>query len=258
MLHRRARKAFATGHPSTHPSLVGAPAACRMPRGPLRQPRRRSLVRTRPLPDAEGCRGRADAPLRDHRAAGPVGEHDQRGGPRGGTGGDPPLDRRQPASLLDPFCGGGSIPLEAQRLGLTPTPRTSTRRPFSSRRRSIEIPPKFANLPPVSPGRPPRGGATGAWKGAAGLSRGRPPLRRLDARRGGAPDRPPVPEGPLPTAARRRSSPGCGPGRSPVPTRLAATMPLAHSFWLGNSGAPTSPGRSSPNRSASSPTWAGS
>ena len=29
-----------------------------------------------------------------------------------------------PPAVLDPFCGGGSIPLEAQRLGLTASPRT--------------------------------------------------------------------------------------------------------------------------------------
>ena len=35
----------------------------------------------------------------------------------------------------DPFAGGGAIPLEAQRLGLEPTPATSTPSPCSSTRR---------------------------------------------------------------------------------------------------------------------------
>ncbi len=35
-----------------------------------------------------------------------------------------------PPPVLDPFCGGGSIPLEAQRLGLEATPPISTRSPF--------------------------------------------------------------------------------------------------------------------------------
>ena len=44
-----------------------------------------------------------------------------RGDPRS-TGGNPP-------PILDPFAGGGTIPLEAQRLGWRRTPPTSTRSP---------------------------------------------------------------------------------------------------------------------------------
>ena len=42
----------------------------------------------------------------------------------------------KPPPILDPFAGGGSIPLEAQRLGSRRTPPTSTRSPCSSTRRS--------------------------------------------------------------------------------------------------------------------------
>ena len=53
--------------------------------------------------------------------------------------------------VLDPFAGGGSIPLEALRLGL----RTfaSDLNPVAAliNKAMIEIPPKFAGMPPVQP-----------------------------------------------------------------------------------------------------------
>lgn len=52
--------------------------------------------------------------------------------------------------VLDPFCGGGTIPLEANRLGL-PT-FGSDLNPVSTliTKALVEIPPKFANYPPVN------------------------------------------------------------------------------------------------------------
>lgn len=75
-----------------------------------------------------------------------------------------------PPPVLDPFCGGGSIPLEAQRLGLTANAADLNPVAVLITKALVEIPPKFANRPPVHPeGR--RGvGGTGAWKGAAGLA----------------------------------------------------------------------------------------
>jgi putative DNA methylase len=75
-----------------------------------------------------------------------------------------------PPPVLDPFCGGGSIPLEAQRLGLTAYASDLNPVAVLITKALVEIPPQFANLPPVNrEGR--RGvGATGAWKGAAGLA----------------------------------------------------------------------------------------
>ena len=56
-----------------------------------------------------------------------------------------------PPSVYDPFCGGGSIPLEVQRLGLEP--HASDLNPVSVliTKALIELPPKFAGCPPVNP-----------------------------------------------------------------------------------------------------------
>src|SRR5262245_26121796 len=60
------------------------------------------------------------------------------------TGGNPP-------SVYDPFAGGGSIPLEAQRLGLEAHASDLNPVAVLINKALIEIPPKFANLPPVNP-----------------------------------------------------------------------------------------------------------
>jgi len=53
--------------------------------------------------------------------------------------------------VLDPFCGGGSIPLEAQRLGLRAFASDLNPVPVLITKALIEIPPKFAGSPPVHP-----------------------------------------------------------------------------------------------------------
>ncbi len=53
--------------------------------------------------------------------------------------------------VLDPFCGGGSIPLEAQRLGLRAYASDLNPVPVLITKALIEIPPKFAGMPPVNP-----------------------------------------------------------------------------------------------------------
>jgi putative DNA methylase len=70
--------------------------------------------------------------------------------------------------VLDPFCGGGSIPLEAQRLGLRAFGSDLNPVPVLITKALIEIPPKFANLPPVNPESNAR--LAGTWKGAQGLA----------------------------------------------------------------------------------------
>ena len=60
------------------------------------------------------------------------------------TGGNPP-------PLLDPFAGGGAIPLEAQRLGLETHAGDLNPVAVLINKAMIEIPPKFANHPPVNP-----------------------------------------------------------------------------------------------------------
>jgi putative DNA methylase len=77
------------------------------------------------------------------------------------SGGNPP-------PILDPFSGGGTIPLEAQRLGLEA--RASDLNPVAVliNKALLEIPPKFAGRPPVFPDL--AGTQLGGWEGAAGLA----------------------------------------------------------------------------------------
>jgi len=53
--------------------------------------------------------------------------------------------------VLDPFAGGGSIPLEAQRLGLRAFASDLNPVPVLINKALIEIPPKFAGRQPVNP-----------------------------------------------------------------------------------------------------------
>lgn len=92
-----------------------------------------------------------------------------------------------PPPLLDPFAGGGSIPLEAQRLGLEA--HASDLNPVAVMicKALIEIPPRFAGQSPVNPRdqgnlfdtttpHPSRGEGAGVrgnqvrWRGAQGLA----------------------------------------------------------------------------------------
>lgn len=53
--------------------------------------------------------------------------------------------------ILDPFCGGGSIPLEAQRMGLEAHGSDLNPVAVLITKALIEIPPKFENKPPINP-----------------------------------------------------------------------------------------------------------
>jgi putative DNA methylase len=75
-----------------------------------------------------------------------------------------------PPPVLDPFCGGGSIPLEAQRLGLEAHGSDLNPVAVLITKALIEIPPRFAGQPPVNPTDRAKIGGTGAWRGAAGLA----------------------------------------------------------------------------------------
>ena len=85
-------------------------------------------------------------------------------------------DKAQP--IYDPFCGGGSIPLEAQRLGMRAVGSDLNPVAVLITKALIELPPKFANKPPVNPEADPMGMTVGkgkkaqkvAWRGAAGLA----------------------------------------------------------------------------------------
>ncbi|MHB1423644.1 MAG: REP-associated tyrosine transposase [Gemmataceae bacterium] len=75
--------------------------------------------------------------------------------------------------VLDPFCGGGSIPLEAQRLGLRAYASDLNPVPVLITKALIEIPPKFAGRPPVNPdwqGKHESEKASRLWQGAQGLA----------------------------------------------------------------------------------------
>lgn len=75
-----------------------------------------------------------------------------------------------PPALLDPFAGGGAIPLEAQRLGLEAHAHDLNPVAVMINKAMIEIPPKFANMRPVNPEARARMGSSVAPKGAAGLA----------------------------------------------------------------------------------------
>jgi len=74
-----------------------------------------------------------------------------------------------PPAVLDPFCGGGSIPLEAQRLGLEAHGSDLNPVAVLITKALIELPPRFAGRPPAHPD---DGGVTapGSWEGARGLA----------------------------------------------------------------------------------------
>lgn len=73
-----------------------------------------------------------------------------------------------PPPILDPFCGGGTIPLEAQRLGLEAHASDLNPVAVLITKALIEIPPKFAGLPPVFPGA--AESRLGDWPRATGLA----------------------------------------------------------------------------------------
>ena len=103
--------------------------------------------------------------------------------------GENPPNKNSPAGVLnylneralpiyDPFAGGGSIPLEAQRLGLRAIASDLNPVAVLINKALIELPPKFRNRPPVNPEADPLGMKVGkgrkrrkvAWRGAAGLA----------------------------------------------------------------------------------------
>ena len=79
------------------------------------------------------------------------------------TGGTPP-------PVLDPFCGGGSIPLEAQRLGLEAHGSDLNPVAVLITKSMIEILPRFAGQFPVNPDAHNDTLRRQMWKGADGLA----------------------------------------------------------------------------------------
>lgn len=75
-----------------------------------------------------------------------------------------------PPPLLDPFAGGGAIPLEAQRLGLEAHAHDLNPVAVMINKAMIEIPPKFAGQAPVNPDTRARLDSADGWTGAQGLA----------------------------------------------------------------------------------------
>lgn len=134
-----------------------------------------------------------------------------------------------PPPILDPFAGGGTIPLEAQRLGLDAHASDLNPVAVLINKALIEIPPRWADHPPVHP----EADRRMSWKGAQGLAED---VRRYghwmrdeaERRIGHLYPKAKLPDGGEATViawiwARTVAcpNPGCG-----------ATMPLASSFWL--------------------------
>jgi len=72
--------------------------------------------------------------------------------------------------VYDPFCGGGSIPLEGQRLGLRAYGSDLNPVAVLITKALIEIPPKFKDRPPVNPEATGQKLKTEQWYGAQGLA----------------------------------------------------------------------------------------
>jgi putative DNA methylase len=136
--------------------------------------------------------------------------------------------------VLDPFCGGGSIPLEAQRLGLVAHGSDLNPVAVLITKALIELPARFANRPPIHP----RGGdgrlAVETWRGAQGLAEdvryyGAWMREEAERRIGHLYPKAILPDGRQATViawiwARTVTCPN---------PACRATMPLVRSFWLG-------------------------
>ncbi|WP_165173325.1 DUF1156 domain-containing protein [Adlercreutzia sp. ZJ242] len=75
----------------------------------------------------------------------------------------------EPIKLLDPFAGGGAIPLEAQRLGFEAYAQDLNPVAVTINKAMIEIPPKFAGQAAVNPESRKRVSLE-SWEGNAGLA----------------------------------------------------------------------------------------
>ncbi len=136
--------------------------------------------------------------------------------------------------VLDPFCGGGSIPLEAQRLGLVAHGSDLNPVAVLITKALIELPARFANRPPVHPRDEDGRFAVESWRGAQGLAedvRYYGAWMRDEAERRIGHLYPPatLPDGRKATViawiwARTVTCPN---------PACRATMPLVRSFWLG-------------------------
>lgn len=136
-------------------------------------------------------------------------------------------------AVLDPFCGGGSIPLESQRLGLLAHASDLNPVAVLITKALIELPARFVNRPPAHPSDDGRLDVR-TWRGAQGLADdvrhyGKWMREEAERRIGNLYPNANLADGSTATViawiwARTVScaNPGC-----------RATMPLVRSFWLG-------------------------
>jgi putative DNA methylase len=83
------------------------------------------------------------------------------------------FDRHKLPRFADPFAGGGTLPLEAQRLGLEAYASDLNPVAVLINKAMIEVPPRFAGQPPVNPGwtdKPEAEKILRSWKGTEGLT----------------------------------------------------------------------------------------
>jgi putative DNA methylase len=83
------------------------------------------------------------------------------------------FNRHKLPSFHDPFAGGGSLPLEAQRFGLEAFASDLNPVAVMICKAMIEIPPRFAGRPPVNPNwqeKPKEEKVANTWRGAQGLA----------------------------------------------------------------------------------------
>lgn len=139
-----------------------------------------------------------------------------------------------PPGVLDPFAGGASIPLEAQRLGLEAHASDLNPVAVIINKALIEIPPRYTDRPPVHPPDVSQLVGTHSWSGTQGLCEdilwyGRWLVSEASARLSGLYPTAIMTDGTevkpiawLWTRTIACPNPACG-----------ATMPLIRSMWLG-------------------------
>jgi putative DNA methylase len=136
--------------------------------------------------------------------------------------------------VLDPFCGGGSIPLEAQRLGLVAHGSDLNPVAVLITKALIELPARFANRPPIHPREGDGRLAVQSWPGAQGLAEdvryyGTWMREEAERRIGHL-----YPEATLPDGRKASVIAWIWARTVTCPNPACrATMPLVRSFWLG-------------------------
>ena len=169
--------------------LVGATPARDSTGRDLRADGGRPVRQPGPVPNRTDAGEGTPASLPHHRGPSQVGEHHQRTGLQRARdeiwqswrracadNADHPranelFNRHVLPAFHDPFAGGGSLPLEAQRLGLEAHASDLNPVAVLINKAMIEIPPKFGGRPPVNPGtRGEKRLMCKAWRGAEGLA----------------------------------------------------------------------------------------